>query len=240
MTRRDRTTAPILGLRSSPVGITRVAAIGRLSPLYVDEPRSAPSDRTLKHAFDRVGAALALVVVGPLILGLAMAVRLTSRGPAFYLQPRVGLDGQPFRMVKLRTMEVGADRARAELTAAVGSPCYFKLVDDPRVTPLGRFLRRWSVDELPQLWNVLVGDMSFVGPRPLPPDEVAAHEGEGTRRLLVRPGITGLWQVSGRSDLPWEEGVRLDLHYVDNWSLLLDARILWRTTAVVLRREGAY
>jgi lipopolysaccharide/colanic/teichoic acid biosynthesis glycosyltransferase len=216
------------------------AQIGRISPLYVDEPRAAGSNRSVKHAFDRIGAALALVVVGPLILVLALAVRLTSRGAAFYLQPRIGLDGRPFRMVKLRTMEVGADDARAELAAAVGTPCYFKLVDDPRVTPLGRFLRRWSLDELPQLWNVLIGDMSFVGPRPLPPDEVMAHDGEGTRRLLVRPGITGLWQVSGRSDLPWEEGVRLDLHYVDNWSLLLDAQILLRTTAAVLRREGAY
>jgi lipopolysaccharide/colanic/teichoic acid biosynthesis glycosyltransferase len=182
---------------------------------------------------------VALVVLGPLILLLALAVRLSSRGPAFYLQPRIGLDGRPFRMVKLRTMEDGADGSKADLAVALGRPRLFKMVDDPRVTPLGRFLRRWSLDELPQLWNVLRGDMSFVGPRPLPPEEVAADD-VGTRRLVVRPGITGLWQVSGRSDLPWEECVRLDLHYVDNWSLVLDLQILLRTTAAVLRHQGAY
>jgi lipopolysaccharide/colanic/teichoic acid biosynthesis glycosyltransferase len=214
--------------------------IGRLLPVYVDAPRSTTSNRTVKHVFDRVGAALALLVLGPLILVLAAAVRLTSRGPAFYLQPRIGLDGRAFRMVKLRTMEDGADVAKADLAVALGSPQLFKMVDDPRVTDLGRLLRRWSLDELPQLLNVLWGDMSFVGPRPLPPDEAAAANAQVTRRLLVRPGITGLWQVSGRSDLPWEECVRLDLQYVDNWSLALDAQILLRTTVAVLRHEGAY
>ena len=224
------------------MGSPRVAAgpSGPLTPVYVDEARSTQPERAVKHLFDRVGAAVALVFLGPVILVLALAVRLTSAGPSFYLQPRVGLDGRPFRMVKLRTMEVGADDAKADLAVALGSPRLFKMVDDPRVTRLGRFLRRWSLDELPQVWNVLRGDMSFVGPRPLPPDEVVAHDGEVTRRLHVRPGITGLWQVSGRSDLPWEECVRLDLHYVDNWSLTLDAQILLRTTAAVLRREGAY
>jgi lipopolysaccharide/colanic/teichoic acid biosynthesis glycosyltransferase len=221
------------------MGSTRVAA-GSFAPVYVDEARSPRPNRAVKHVFDRAGAALALVFLGPAILLLALAVRSTSRGPAFYLQPRIGLHGRPFRMVKLRTMEVGADDARADLAVALGHPGLFKMVDDPRVTRLGRLLRRWSLDELPQLWNVLGGDMSFVGPRPLPPDEVAADDPEVTRRLLVRPGITGLWQVSGRSDLPWEECVRLDNHYVDNWSLVLDLQILLRTTAVVLRREGAY
>ncbi|MFL6206705.1 MAG: sugar transferase [Acidimicrobiales bacterium] len=223
------------------MGSTRVAA-GRprgFTAVYTGDVRPTTSDRTLKHVFDRVGAALALVVLGPLILVLALLVRLSTRGPAFYLQPRAGLDGRPFRMVKLRTMEVGAEDAKADLAVALGQPRLFKMVDDPRVTPLGHVLRRWSLDELPQLWNVLRGDMSFVGPRPLPPEEAAADEA-GTRRLVVRPGITGLWQVSGRSDLPWEECVRLDLHYVDNWSLVLDLQILLRTTAAVLRREGAY
>ena len=224
------------------MGSTRLAGggIGRLLPVYVDAPRSTTSNRTVKHVFDRVGAALALLVLGPLILVLALAVRLTSRGPAFYLPPRIGLYGRAFRMVKLRTMEVGADDAKADLAVALGSPRLFKMVDDPRVTDLGRLLRRWSLDELPQLLNVLWGDMSFVGPRPLPPDEAAAANAQVTRRLLVRPGITGLWQVSGRSDLPWEECVRLDLQYVDNWSLSLDAQILLRTTVAVLRHEGAY
>jgi lipopolysaccharide/colanic/teichoic acid biosynthesis glycosyltransferase len=208
--------------------------------VYVDQERSVQPHRVVKHLFDRVGAALALVLLGPVILMLALAVRLTSAGPSFYLQPRIGLEGRPFRMVKLRTMEVGADDVKADLAVALGSPRLFKMVDDPRVTRLGRLLRRWSLDELPQLWNVLLGEMSFVGPRPLPPEEVAVHDEEVTRRLHVRPGITGLWQVSGRSDLPWEECVRLDLHYVDNWSLGLDAQILLRTTTAVLRREGAY
>ena len=223
------------------MGSARIAVrqSGRFSPVYVEDAAPTQPNRAVKHVFDRLGAALALCVLGPLILGLALLVRLSSRGPAFYLQPRVGLDGRAFRMVKLRTMEVGADDARADLAVALGSPRLFKMVDDPRVTRLGRFLRRWSLDELPQLMNVLRGDMSFVGPRPLPPDDLA-HDEEVTRRLLVRPGITGLWQVSGRSDLPWEECVRLDLHYVDNWSLAMDVQILLRTAAVVLRHEGAY
>ena len=192
----------------------------------------------MKHVFDRVGAALALLVLGPLILVLAVAVRLTSRGPAFYLQPRIGLDGRAFRMVKLRTMEVGADDAKADLAVALGSPRLFKMVDDPRVTDLGRLLRRWSLDELPQLLNVLWGDMSFVGPRPLPPDEAAAANAQVTRRLLVRPGITGLWQVEGRASVSFQDMLLLDCEYVGRVSLLTDLKILLRTVPAVLTGKG--
>jgi len=212
--------------------------VSSVAPAVIDVGVVGP-ERFLKVMFDRVVAAVALIVVAPLILVLALAVRLTSSGPAFYMHRRVGHDGRPFRMAKLRTMHLHADERRAELTEAIGAPRLFKLVDDPRVTRLGRFLRRWSIDELPQLWNVLRGEMSLVGPRPLP-DEETMYESDVARRLLVRPGMTGLWQVSGRSDLPWDEAVRLDLHYVDNWSLVLDAQILCRTPAAVLRRDGAY
>ena len=217
-----------------------VRPVGPIPLLYVEEPELTGPNRVAKALFDRLAALLALVVLGPVILGLALAVRVTSRGPAFYLQDRVGLDGRPFRIVKLRTMTVGADDGKADLAEALGAPRLFKMTDDPRITPLGRTLRRWSLDELPQLWNVLKGDMSLVGPRPGLPDEVAGYEEDMTRRLLVRPGMTGLWQVSGRSDLAWDETVRLDLHYVDNWSLALDLQILFRTLAVVARGDGAY
>ncbi len=217
-----------------------VRPVGTIPLLYVDEPELTGPNRVAKAMFDRVAAAVALLLAGPFVLAFALAVRATSHGPAFYRQSRVGLDGRTFRMVKLRTMLADADERKADLAEAIGGPRLFKMVDDPRVTRVGRFLRRWSLDELPQLWNVLKGDMSLVGPRPGLPDEVARYEEEVTRRLLVRPGMTGLWQVSGRSDLPWEESVRLDLHYVDNWSLALDLQILFRTVAAVLRRDGAY
>jgi exopolysaccharide biosynthesis polyprenyl glycosylphosphotransferase len=217
-----------------------VRSVGAVPLLYVEEPELTGPNRFAKAVFDRLAALFALLLTGPVLLGLALAIRATSAGPALFRQHRVGLDGQPFSIVKLRTMYIDADARKAELTEVVGAPMLFKMVDDPRVTPLGRFLRRWSIDELPQLWNVLRGDMSLVGPRPGLPDEVARYEEEVTRRLLVRPGITGLWQVSGRADLPWEESVRLDLFYVDNWSLALDVQILFRTVAAVVRGEGAY
>jgi exopolysaccharide biosynthesis polyprenyl glycosylphosphotransferase len=216
-------------------------AAGKIPRPYVDEPQLSSPNRLAKALFDRVGAAVALVVAGPLLLVLALAVKATSDGPALYRQERVGLDGRRFRMWKIRTMHEDADQHRAQLAEQLGGPPLFKMVDDPRVTRIGRVLRRWSLDELPQLWNVLKGEMSLVGPRPGMPDEVDRHHDElMRRRMLVKPGLTGLWQVSGRSNLPWEECVRLDLHYVDNWSLFLDVQILLRTTAAVLRREGAY
>ncbi|WP_029290011.1 sugar transferase [Cellulomonas sp. HZM] len=194
-----------------------------------------------KTAMDcTLGPLIALVTL-PLVLVLAVLVRLTSRGPAFFRQHRVGVDGRRFSMWKLRSMYVDADERRAALAELdEGNGVMFKMRDDPRVTPLGRLMRRYSLDELPQLWNVLSGDMSLVGPRPPLTCEVDAYEDVAHRRLRVKPGITGLWQISGRSDLSWEETVRLDLRYADNWSVAMDLTILWKTARAVVRPEGAY
>ena len=187
-----------------------------------------------------VGAVAGLVAL-PVIAGAALAVRLTSRGPAFFNQTRVGQDGKRFTMRKLRTMYVDADERLADLLAHnEGAGVLFKMRRDPRVTPVGRVLRKYSLDELPQLWNVVRGDMSLVGPRPPLEHEVAAYEDQVHRRLHVKPGLTGLWQVSGRSDLDWDEAVRLDLRYVDNWSVAMDLMIMWKTGRAVLRGVGAY
>ena len=204
----------------------------------------APNDhlisRALKVAFDRLVAATALLVLSPLLIALAVAVRVTSRGPALFRQQRTGRDGVPFTMYKLRSMVVDAEKRLDGLRGLnQGAGPLFKLVDDPRVTPLGRVLRATSLDELPQLLNVLRGDMSLVGPRPALPSETDAYDEWVWRRLHVRPGLTGLWQVSGRSHLTWEESVRMDLQYVNNWNLRLDLSILARTPRAVLRREGA-
>ena len=170
-----------------------------------------------------------------------MIIRLDDRGPVFFRQTRIGLDGQPFRLYKFRTMVVDAEQRKAELEALnEGSGVLFKMRRDPRVTKAGFWLRRWSLDELPQLLNVLLGDMSLVGPRPALPKEVARYGDHMRRRLVVKPGITGLWQVSGRSGLAWEEAFRLDLRYVDNWSLALDLQILWKTWSAVFGGSGAY
>lgn len=194
-----------------------------------------------KAAFDRSAAAFGLLVLAPLLLAIAILVRLTSAGPALYVQTRVGRGGRRFRMVKFRSMIADADSQRLVLIDAneVDGPL-FKIRADPRVTGLGRFLRRFSLDELPQLFNVLTGSMSLVGPRPPLPEEVSTYSAATRRRLLVKPGITGLWQVSGRSDLTWEESVRLDLDYVDNWSLRTDLVLLIKTARVVVRATGAY
>jgi lipopolysaccharide/colanic/teichoic acid biosynthesis glycosyltransferase len=158
-----------------------------------------------------------------------------------FRQERVGVDGRRFTMLKFRSMVPDAEKRRPTLTGLDdGNGMLFKIHRDPRITPVGALLRRFSLDELPQLFNVLRGDMSLVGPRPPLPEEVAGYDGDAVRRLRVRPGMTGLWQVSGRSDLSWEESLRLDLRYVDNWSLALDVSILWRTWRAVLRGSGAY
>lgn len=197
--------------------------------------------RLAKAAFDRVVAAAALTAVLPLLVVLMVAVRLDSPGPSLFRQERVGKDGRRFTMLKLRTMTVDAEERRAELIAQNESDgVLFKIRCDPRITRTGALLRRYSLDELPQLVNVLLGHMSLVGPRPPLPSEVAAYEDPAHRRLVVKPGITGLWQVSGRANLTWAESVRLDLRYVENWSLGLDAAILWRTGRAVLEQEGAY
>ncbi len=217
-----------------------VRPVATLPMLYLEEPRFGGPARLLKAGTDRLVAAVLLVVLSPVLLLVALAVRLSGPGPVLYRSSRLGLGGQAFTMEKFRSMHDGADRLVADLRAANDSDGQlFKIRQDPRVTPVGRFLRRTSLDELPQLLNVLRGEMSLVGPRPLPL-QLEDVVGDERRRLLVKPGITGLWQVSGRSDLGWEEAVRLDLYYVENWSPALDLVILVRTLTTVLRGSGAY
>ena len=193
-----------------------------------------------KHVVDRLGSILLLLVVSPLLIGLAVGVKLDG-GPVFFRQARVGRHGDVFTMLKFRSMVVDAEAKLAELAAGnEGAGPLFKLKHDPRITGFGAFLRRYSLDELPQLFNVLGGSMSLVGPRPPLPMEVATYERDAQRKLLVKPGLTGLWQISGRSDLTWEQSVRLDLRYVENWNLALDALILWKTIGAVLNSRGAY
>jgi exopolysaccharide biosynthesis polyprenyl glycosylphosphotransferase len=194
-----------------------------------------------KAILDRVLAAVALVLTLPLLLAVALAVKLTSRGPVLFIQRRGGLNGRPFPMLKFRTMRADAEGEREALLGAneMDGPV-FKIRDDPRVTPLGRVLRRTSIDELPQVVNVLLGHMSLVGPRPLPVNETANVTGPHRRRLSVRPGITCLWQISGRNELGFQEWMNLDLQYVDNWSLGLDFAILLRTVPALLSRRGAH
>jgi lipopolysaccharide/colanic/teichoic acid biosynthesis glycosyltransferase len=176
------------------------------------------------------------------LAAIAVAVRLDSPGPVLFRQTRIGAKGEPFEMLKFRTMCVDAESRLAEVVGAqdAGNTVLYKMRRDPRVTRVGRVLRRYSLDELPQLLNVLRGQMSLVGPRPPLPREVEGYEADAVRRLRVQPGLTGLWQVSGRSDLSWDESLRLDLWYVDNWSLMLDLQIIFRTAKAVLRGTGAY
>ena len=209
--------------------------------LSIEEPVFSGWKRVLKGALDRVGAAAALVLIAPVLFVIAAAVRLSSPGPVLYRQERVGAYGARYTMYKFRSMRDGADAQLQQLLAQnEGSGLLFKMRHDPRVTPVGRWLRRFSLDELPQLFNVLGGSMSLVGPRPPLPQEVERYDTSIRRRLLVKPGLTGLWQISGRSDLSWEESVRLDLRYVENWTLALDLLILWKTASAVLRSRGAY
>jgi exopolysaccharide biosynthesis polyprenyl glycosylphosphotransferase len=217
-----------------------IRPIEGLPLLHVEEPKLSGMAWLAKNMLDRVAAFLGLLVLVPVFFTVSMAIKLTDRGPAFFRQLRVGHEGRTFRVWKFRTMYVDAEERKSKLMAEnEGDGMLFKIKDDPRITPVGRFLRATSLDELPQLINVLKGEMSLVGPRPLPADD-GDYLGDVRRRLLVRPGMTGLWQVSGRSDLSWDEAVRLDLYYVDNWSLAYDLSILWRTIGVVVARKGAY
>ncbi|HJB63151.1 MAG TPA: sugar transferase [Candidatus Microbacterium pullistercoris] len=194
-----------------------------------------------KRALDIVVALCGLTIVAFLLPIIALAITLDSPGPVLFRQQRLGRDGRPFRIVKFRSMFLDAEDELAALVSAnqADGPL-FKLHRDPRVTRVGRFLRRYSIDELPQFWNVLVGDMSVVGPRPPLPVEAQTYDGIVVRRLAVKPGITGPWQVSGRSDLSWEQSVHLDLHYVDNWSIQTDVIYIARTVAVIVSPKGAY
>jgi exopolysaccharide biosynthesis polyprenyl glycosylphosphotransferase len=212
-----------------------------LSLLHLERPTVGGSRMIGKNAFDRVAGLAILAILAPVLAVISLAVKLTSAGPVIFRQTRVGVDGREFKMLKFRSMVVDAEARRAELLArGDGNGVLFKMKKDPRVTSVGSFLRRFSLDELPQLWNVVRGDMSLVGPRPPLPEEVAKYSSDATRRLRVRPGLTGLWQVSGRSDLSWEESLQLDLRYVDNWTLTMDLVILWRTAHAVIRGDGAY
>jgi len=214
---------------------------GSISLIRLRHARLDGGTRRAKAAWERTAALLALTALAPVLLTLAAVVRLESRGPALFRQTRIGRDGRPFTMLKLRTMCADAEQRRPDLVAAsLDGHVLFKLPEDPRITRVGRFLRRYSLDELPQLVNVVRGDMALVGPRPALADEVARYTTEARRRLAVTPGLTGLWQVSGRSDLSWEESVRLDVRYVENWSIALDAQILVRTVRAVLSHHGAY
>ncbi|GAA1134209.1 sugar transferase [Kribbella jejuensis] len=218
-----------------------IRPVAGLSLLHLERPSVSGGPHVLKNVFDRVVGCLMLLALAPLLLVTAIVVKLTSRGPVLFKQTRVGRGGEQFKMLKFRTMVVDAEERKAELHALnEGNGILFKLRDDPRITKVGKYLRRFSIDELPQLVNVLRGDMSLVGPRPPLPAEVAQYQIDDARRMLVKPGLTGLWQVSGRSDLTWEESMRLDLRYADNWSIALDLLILWKTARAVLGSDGAY
>ena len=214
---------------------------GSMPLLHVQMPKYSGVRRLAKRVLDIVAAALGLLLLSPVFAVVAYLVKRQDGGPAFFSQERIGRNGVPFTIYKFRTMVTDAERLKADLQASnEGSGPLFKMKHDPRITPLGAFLRRLSIDELPQLINVLLGSMSLVGPRPGLPNEVAVYEEHTERRLLVSPGITGLSQVTGRSDLSWEQNVRFDLHYVENWSLGLDLAILGRTVRAVTRSSGAY
>ena len=218
-----------------------VRPVGGLALIHVEKPQYSGAKRFQKRAFDFCFSLLFLLAAAPVMLLAALAVKLSSRGPVFYLSERIGLDGEPFQMIKFRSMVVDADRRLADLAHLdEGGGVLFKIRQDPRVTPVGRFLRRYSFDELPQFINVLRGEMSVVGPRPPLRSEVESYDQHVRRRLLVRPGITGLWQISGRSDLAWEDSVRLDLSYVENWSMMSDLVIAASTAKAILRGSGAY
>jgi len=212
-----------------------------LSMLHVERPLTQGLIYSSKAVLDRVIGAGLVLLASPVLLALAAAIKLESRGPALFKQVRIGSEGRPFTMFKFRSMVNNAEALLPELTEnSDGNGVLFKMREDPRVTRVGRFIRKFSLDELPQLLNVVRGDMSLVGPRPPLGSEVDTYEFDALRRLRVRPGMTGLWQVSGRSDLSWEDSLRLDLWYVDNWSWALDGQILVRTARAVLKGRGAY
>jgi exopolysaccharide biosynthesis polyprenyl glycosylphosphotransferase len=235
----DMVVAPTLMEVAGPR--LHVSGVLGMPLLRVSAPAFTGVRRVVKDVFDRVGAALLLTLFAPFLLIVGVAILVDNRGSVFYKQRRVGKDGKEFTIVKFRTMVTNADKMLADLSDLnEGAGVLFKMRSDPRVTRVGSVLRRYSIDELPQLFNVLTGSMSLVGPRPPLPEETAKYGEDVRRRLLVKPGVTGLWQVSGRSDLSWEEAVRLDLRYVEDWSLALDAVILWKTFRAVVSGAGAY
>ncbi|MFC0674719.1 sugar transferase [Brachybacterium hainanense] len=222
----------------------RMRPVAGLPLVHMDLPRARGALKWTKRTMDVIAAAVLLMVLAPVLVGIAVWVKVSDGGPVIFRQQRVGRDGVHFEFLKFRSMVTDAEAVLVEMTERAvqdrGNAVMFKMRHDPRITKPGRVLRRYSLDELPQLWNVLRGDMSLVGPRPALPREVAGYDEDAFRRLSVRPGITGLWQVSGRSDLSWEETVRLDLYYVDNWSFTQDVQILSRTVRAVMSSAGAY
>ena len=214
--------------------------VAGLPLIHVEMPRYEGRKLFAKRAFDIFGSAMLLLLLSPVLLVIAIVVRLTSSGTVFYQQERVGLNGGHFNMLKFRSMKVNADEELAELLVAQGRSDrpLFKVQNDPRITSVGRILRKYSLDEFPQLVNVLRGDMSLVGPRPQRDGEVALYDSHARRRLLLKPGMSGLWQVGGRSSLAWEDAIRLDLYYVENWSMIGDVIVLWRTLRAVIIPGG--
>jgi exopolysaccharide biosynthesis polyprenyl glycosylphosphotransferase len=239
-TRRNMVMAP--GLTEVAGPRVHVSPVDGLPLMWVDQPQFSGTRRIVKRVVDVMVSGGALIAAAPLLVLIALAVRVTSRGRVIYRSTRLGQGSREITVLKFRTMVRDADKIRAELLEfnECDDGVLFKMRRDPRVTRVGRLLRRLSLDELPQLVNVLTGSMSLVGPRPPLPEEVERYQGDVRRRLLVKPGLTGLWQVSGRSDLSWDESVRLDLYYVENWSLGFDFAIIARTVSAVLRRRGAY
>ena len=215
--------------------------VAGLPLVFVERPQAQQAGRWVKRLFDIVGSSILLLLAAPIVAITALAVKIEDRGPVFFRQVRVGRFGNEFTCLKIRSMCVNAEERLAELAARnEGAGVLFKMTRDPRITRVGQLIRRFSIDEIPQFWNVLRGDMSLVGPRPALPREVAQYDPDAARRLQVRPGLTGLWQVSGRSNLSWDDTVRLDLYYVDNWSVMQDLMILARTAKAVLGSSGAY
>lgn len=220
---------------------TTVRPTAGLTMLQIHHPQLSGPRQLLKNLFDRSAAALGLLALSPLMLAIAISIKLSDNGPALFTQTRVGKGGQPFKMYKFRTMVVDAETHLAGIREKNESDgVLFKFRRDPRITAIGARLRKRSLDELPQLLNVLRGEMSLVGPRPALPEDAAKYADHVRRRLVVKPGLTGIWQVNGRSDLSWDESVRLDLRYAENWSFGLDLQILWKTGSVLFNGSGAY
>ncbi|NUR81931.1 MAG: exopolysaccharide biosynthesis polyprenyl glycosylphosphotransferase [Dermatophilaceae bacterium] len=234
--------AVVPSLSDISTGRIAMRPVGGLPLVHVEQPQSLGASRGLKRAFDLLGATALLLLAAPVMLVFAVATKLQDGGPVLFRQTRVGRDGELFECLKFRSMVVDAEAQLPGITHLNQNSdgVLFKVARDPRVTRVGAVMRRLSIDELPQLINVVNGDMSLVGPRPALPAEVRRYVPDVQRRLHVRPGVTGLWQVSGRSDLSWEDTVRLDLYYVDNWSLVQDLSILAKTVHAVVRARGAY
>lgn len=241
----DRDKDLVVALALTDVAGPRIHSrpVAGLPLVYVSYPMLEGYKRFIKRSFDIVASSLMIALASPLLIGTAIAIRLDGPGPIFYQQTRIGRRGNPFGMMKFRSMVANADDQLASLLDLQGTSAQplHKVINDPRITKIGRFIRKYSIDELPQLFNVFLGTMSLVGPRPQREAEVALYDDAAHRRLLVKPGMSGLWQVSGRSALSWDDAIRLDLYYVENWSFTQDIQILFRTVrAVVAPGDSAH